>query len=568
VSVLLAASLATAVAAAGDDARSPVFRDVTREAGIDFVHFIGASGEHFMPETVGAGAALFDYDRDGDLDLYLVQGAMLGPGKALADSRYPYRGEVPPRSRLLRNELAPGAPADTIPRFTDVTAASRIDARGYGMGVAVGDVDNDGDLDLYVTNFGPNQLWRNQGDGTFTDVTLEAGADDPRWSVAAAFFDYDRDGWLDLYVGNYVGFRVASNKRCHAADGSPAYCAPGSYEPEPGRLLRNRGDGRFEDTTVRAGLGERGSVLGAVAADVDADGWIDLYVAVDQMPSQLWINLGDERFENQALVRGCAVNAAGRAEAGMGVDAGDVDGDGDLDLWKTHLTGETNTLYVNDGAGAFEDRTAASGLGPPSFAHTGFGTGLFDYDNDGRLDVVVANGAVTFLPELRHTGDPYPLHQPDLLFRGLGDGRFEDVTATAGPAFVERDVGRGVALGDVDNDGDTDLVITNNNGPARLLRNEVGSERRWVGLRLRDRHGRADVPGAMVRLKAADGAVFHRVVRGGSSYASAHDPRVLVGVGDAAGELSAEVTWPSGKRETFGPLADRAYSELVEGAGR
>jgi len=546
--------------------RTPYFRDVTREAGIDFTHFTGASGELYFVETVGAGAALFDYDGDGDLDLYLVQSAMLGP-KGIEAATFSPRGPLPLSDRLLRNDLDPGAAGDSPPRFVDVTEASGIRATGYGMGVATGDYDRDGHVDLYVTNFGPNQLWRNNGDGTFVDRTREAGADDPRWSVAAAFLDYDLDGWLDLYVGNYTNFRLASNKRCHSASGFPDYCAPGSYDPEPARLLRNRGDGTFEDATARAGVGEPGYTLGAVTADFDGDGWVDIFVALDQMPNQLWINQRDGTFVNEALLRGCAVNAVGIAEAGMGVDAGDVDQDGDLDVFITHFSQETNTLYLNDGAGGFEDATQASGLGPPSWPYTGFGTGFLDYDNDGRLDVLVVNGAVRFIPELYHARDPYPLHEPDQLFRNLGGGRFEDVTANAGPAFALPEVGRGAAFGDIDNDGDTDVVITNNNGPARLLRNEVGSARRWIGLRLVDRHGGDDVPGATVEVAAADGAVFLRLVRGGASYVSAHDPRVLVGLGDAEGALRARVRWPSGRIETFTGLPERTYTDLREGRG-
>ena len=373
------------------------------------------------------------------------------------------------------------------------------------MGVVAGDYDNDGWVDLYVLNFGPNQLWRNNGDGTFIDVTDTAGADDARWSVSGSFLDYDRDGWLDLYVSNYVNYSVANNVECF--NNIRTYCGPDGFVPVPDRLFRNQGDGTFEDATAVSQIGrEYGPALGVSTADLDGNGWIDIYVANDLSENRSWMNQGDGTFVNTAQFNGSAYNDVGDAEAGMGVDAGDFDGDGDDDLFVSHLITQTNTLYVNDGNGLFEDRSTRTGLGPPSLAFTGFGTAWFDYDNDGWLDVFVANGAVDLIPRLVQAGDPYPLHQTNQLFRNLGDGRFTEMSASGGNVFDLSEVSRGSAFGDIDNDGDIDIVLTNNNGPARLLLNMVGNRQHWVGLRLVDPDANRDMLGTRVAVIPADGA--------------------------------------------------------------
>ena len=363
------------------------------------------------------------------------------------------------------------------------------------MGVAAGDFDGDGRVDLYVTNLGPNRLWRNVGGGRFEDVTATASADDPRWSVPAAFFDYDGDGRLDLFVANYVDFNLGSHTLCTFGSGEPDYCSPKTYRAEPDRLLRNLGDGRFEQTTDRAGLAaEFGNGLGAAPADLDLDGRLDLYVANDGTPNQMWMNQGGGRFENRALFGGSAVNRRGEAEAGMGIGVGDMDGDGDEDLYVTHITGETSTLYLNDGDGLFTDAGMLAGLDTPSLPMTGFGTGWFDFDNDGDLDLLAVNGAVRRLDRARSgegaaaraaAGSDHERRfgQPNQLFRNLGGGRFEDASWLGGPAFAAYEVSRGAAFGDVDNDGDTDVLITNNSGPARLLLNLTGQDSGWIGLR-------------------------------------------------------------------------------------
>ncbi|HUO87448.1 MAG TPA: VCBS repeat-containing protein, partial [Thermoanaerobaculia bacterium] len=399
------------------------------DVGLDFVHVNGRHGELYFVENVGAGAALFDYDGDGDLDLYLVQGEALGP-----EAQRQGVGD-----RLFRNDLTRDADGRPVLRFTDVTAEAGLAEGEYGMGVAAGDFDGDGHVDLYVTNWGPNRLWRNRGDGTFEDVTAASGTGEPRWSVSATFVDYDRDGDLDLFVGNYVAFSYAVHKVCRSESGLRDYCTPLAFAAESDRLFENRGDGTFADATRAAGLDrvEPAGALGVVAADLDGDGWVDLYVANDLAPNHLWINRGDGTFREEALLAGCAVDGQGRAQASMGVDAADFDGDGDEDLFLTHLTGEANTLYVNDGSGMFRDGSIAAGLAAPSLPFTGFGTAFLDYDGDGRLDLLAANGAVRQIEALARAGDPYPLHQTNQLFRNLGAGadgrvRFADVSAAAG----------------------------------------------------------------------------------------------------------------------------------------
>ncbi|MDH3308683.1 MAG: VCBS repeat-containing protein, partial [Acidimicrobiia bacterium] len=470
--------------------RSQIFVDAAAETGLDFVHFNGMSGELYMAEIIAPGAALFDFDNDGDLDVYLPQGSMLGPGKTVADATFPPADPERLSDRLFRNELIGRSESGSAGalHFTDVTSASGLDTMTrYGMGVAAGDYDNDGWIDLYVTNLGPNQLLRNNGDDTFTDVTDIAGVGDPGWSVPAGFLDYDRDGWLDLFVANYVDFPFEDPVLCRDLTGARDYCGPASYPAQPDRLYRNRGDGTFEDVTARAGLKtEPRPALGVVIADLDDDGSSDIYVANDGEPNYFWANQGDGTFLDEALFAGCAVNASGKAEGSMGVDAADFDRDGDLDLFMTHLVAETNTVFVNDGQGLFSDRTSSTGLGAPSRLHTSFGTGWLDYDNDGWLDLVVVNGAVKKIEALARANDPFPMHEPNQLFRNLGDGsgRYEEVSDSAGSAFALSEVSRGAAIGDIDNDGDTDILIANNGGPVRLLLNQVGHASHWLGLEL------------------------------------------------------------------------------------
>jgi hypothetical protein len=560
--LLLGAGFA-AVGAGGQ--QPPIFEDVSREAGIDFVHFNGMAGDWTIAEITGAGAALFDFDGDGDLDAYLVQGAMLGGDMSRA--LFPWRGAEPPRGRLLRNDLEVGPDGTRRPRFVDVTGRSGIDAGGYGMGAATGDFDNDGRVDLYLTNLGPNRLYRNRGDGTFADVTGPSGTDDPRWSTGAAFLDYDRDGDLDLYVANYVDFESDPTRACYAGSSARDFCGPKAYRPVPDRLFRNRGDGTFDDVTASSGVASAwGAGFGVVAADLDGDDWLDIYVANDGDPNLLWINQRDGTFRNDALFAGAALDANGAAQASMGLDAGDFDGDGDEDLVMTHIVQESNALYVNDGRGLFEDRSIPSGIAAVSRSKTGFGVGWIDYDNDGWLDLLVLNGAVLSIPDLARQGDPYPLGMANDLLRNRGDGTFAVESERGGEAFARAEVGRGAAFGDVDNDGDADVLVTNNNGPARLLLNRAGNIRPWIGLRLLTAGGR-DALGARVEVIRRDGPSLWRRAGTDGSYCSARDPRVLVGLGSAADVTAVRVRWPSGRIETFGPPPRGRYVDLREGTG-
>jgi hypothetical protein len=475
------------------------------------------AGKFLYPEIMPPGVALFDYDNDGDLDVFAVQSV----GK----------------SRLFRNDLKDG-----VLHFTDVTAASGIVTNGYAMGVATGDFNNDGCVDLYVTALGPNQLFRNNCDGTFTDVSKASRTDDPGWSISATFFDYDRDGYVDLFVGNYVDYSVAANRQCFSMQGSLDYCPPHVYRAAPSHLYHNNHDGTFTDVTAKAGMSrEFGPALGAVAADFNGDGWPDLYVANDGQPNQLWINQGDGTFRNTALLAGAALSPEGEAKSSMGIDAGDFDNDGDEDLFITELTGQGHDLYVNDGAGSFDERSARSGIRLASLPFTGFGAGWIDIDNDGWLDLVTVNGAVTQNIEALARNERFSLQQKKQVFRNLGNGQFEDATKAAGPAFELPEVSRGLAFGDIDNDGDLDMVVGNDSGPLRLFINNVGNRKHWVGLNLR--------VGARVVVTTSDGRTIWRRAHTDGSYASARDPRVLVGLGDAGGPVKVRIIWPEGRTE-------------------
>jgi len=539
---------------------TPIFKEVAESVGLKFQHYNGMTGKFYLPEITGSGAALFDFDNDGDLDVFLVQGNVLEPNTKPGDTLFPWRGSQVPQGKLFRNDLR-----NHQLLFTDVTQQSGIVANGYGMGVAVGDINNDGLPDLYLTNLGSNQMYLNKGNGKFVDVTKESGTDDPRWSTSATFFDYDRDGWLDLMVVNYADFSVTNSPNCYAATTARDYCTPRVFRAPGNRLFHNKGNGSFEDVTAAAGIDKDfGHGLGIVTADFNDDGWTDIYVANDGDPNQLWINQKNGTFSNDALLAGAALNRNGQAEAGMGVDAGDFDGNGTDDIFVTHLMDETNTLYTNMSQTLFEDRTREAGLGMPGRRFTGFGTLFFDYDNDGWLDLFIANGAVQLLPDLVRKKDPFPLGQPNQLFHNTAKGRFVEVTDQAGPELQLIEVSRGAAFGDVDNDGDMDVLVTNNNGPARLFLNQIGNRNHWLGLRVIGKSGR-DMLGAHIEIVVSEKNVLRRRARTDGSYLSANDPRVIVGLGSASHVQTVRVLWPDGSIEEWKSLEADRYVSLKQG---
>ena len=538
------------------------FVDRAGAAGLDFVHVNGASGRFYIPEILAPGVAMIDVDNDGDLDVFAVQGRMLGE-----DQVQPAATSAQPRlrSRLYRNDLQPGADPAAL-RFSDITEGSGLDVAGYPMGVAAGDADNDGCVDLLVTGFGRSQFFRGRCDGTFAGATKAAGLDAPGWSVSASFLDYDRDGWLDLYIGNYVHYALDGKTQCHAAGGELDYCTPQAFRAQPDRLYHNERNGRFLEVSRRALVGGHfGPALGVSTADFDNDGWPDIFVANDGDVNQLWMNQRDGTFKDAALLAGIAVGAQGAPEGNMGVDAGDVDNDGDEDLFDTVLPGQGNNLWVNDGAAVFEDHSTRSRLASASLGVTGFGAAWIDVDNDGWLDLLTVNGAVS-LKASRRPG-PSPYAESKALFRNLGDGRFDNVTAQAGEVFGRLEVSRGAAFGDIDNDGDTDVLVANNNGPLRLLVNQAGSRQHWLGLRLIDGRGRPAI-GARVAVTRVDGRTLWRRARSDGSYASASDPRVLAGLGQSAGAVGVRVVWPTGEVERWKDVPADRYVTITQGTGQ
>ena len=547
--IALALILPPKAGSQGETQTSPaLFVDAADAAGLTFTHVTGETGQYYMAEQMGAGVALFDYDSDGDLDVYLVQGGAFGK---------PGAGDG---SRLFRNDLSVAANGRRTLRFTDVTATAGVGFRGYGMGAAVGDYDSDGDLDLLVTGFETAVLYRNNGDGTFTDATARSGIRETLWSTSAAFLDYDRDGRLDLFVARYLDFTLASNKVCNDAVGARDYCSPRAYKPVPAALYRNEGDGRFVSVSERAGIGKAfGAGLGVATGDYNGDGWPDIYVANDATPNQLWLNRGDGTFADEGLLSGAALNAAGNPEGSMGIASGDFDADGDEDLFITNIIGETFALYVNDGKAGFEDGRTRAGLAAPTAPYTGFGTDWFDYDNDGLLDLFIANGAVNIVEAQR--GQPRPFRMKNQLFRNAGGGRFVETGGSAGPALARADIARGAAFGDVDNDGDVDVIATNNGGRANLLLNqtvESGSRHHWLQVSLRQPSGNRFAFGAWVGVEREGQPSLWRRVRTDGSYLSASDGRLHFGLGASAAIGAVVIQWPDGVRERrTGIAADR-----------
>ncbi len=526
--------------AGAEGALSP-FTDITEQVNLSFVHEAAVDSTYYMPESIGSGGGFLDYDDDGDLDIYLLNGAWRSPSGS---------GVSQPKNRLFRQD-ADGS-------FTDVTESSGLGDVGYGMGLAVGDIDNDGDVDVYVTNAGPDALYRNERNGTFREITDSAGVDNPAWGASAAFFDFDLDGFLDLYVTNYVANDPAHT--CMDEAGRAEYCGPMAFPGVPDVLYRNRGDGTFEDVSVASGIATgRARGLGVVTADFDRDGWPDVYVANDSDPNRLWLNQRNATFRDAAPVLGAGVNALGRPEAGMGIAIGDLDADRDLDLFVTHLRRESNTLYRNTGKYGFQDETSRSRLHVPSLPYTGFGTGFLDFDHDGDLDITVVNGRVNRGPRLRETKGPsswWDLYaEPNSLYENTGDGTFEDVGASV-PALSEHvATSRGLAFGDVDNDGDIDLLVTSTGERARLLRNnnETGH---WLIVKAVDPDLKRSAIGAEITLWMP-GATRYAAVTSTYSFLSANDSRVHFGLGEAASVDSLRIRWPDGTETVHQVDVDR-----------
>ena len=550
----------------------PLFVESASAVGLDFVHVNGATGEYYMAEQMGAGAALLDYDGDGDLDVFLVQGGPLGvrPGSDRGQTGVrpgSDRGQTPPpdsaTSRLFRNDLD----ASGRLRFTDVTHRAGVELRAYGMGAAVADYNGDGHADLLVTAFGKETLYRNNGNGTFSDVTADAGVGDDLWSTSASFLDYDRDGHLDLFVANYLDFTVATNKTCFDSVGARDYCSPRAYRPVPARLYRNLGNGRFADVSESTGISRTyGAGLGVVAGDYNRDGWLDIYVANDATPNQLWMNARNGTFKDEGMISGAAVNAAGNPEGSMGIASGDADLDGDEDLFITNIIAETFAYYENDGRGNFEDARARVGLAAPTAGFTGFGADWIDYDNDGLLDLFVANGAVNIVEAQR--GQPTPFRMRNQLFRNTGKGRFEETSSAGGPAFARAEIGRGAAFGDIDNDGDVDILVTNNGGPVRLLVNQSPKERRSLQVTLEAPPPNRAALGAWVGVERTGQPTLWRRVKTDGSYLAASDPRLHFGVGSSGDVSAILVHWPDGQRERFTGIKSVGAITLRRGQGR
>jgi hypothetical protein len=533
------------------------FTDVTDEVGLRCVHDAGPVGTYFMPQLMGSGAALFDFDNDGLLDIYLVQNA--GPGEGHATNRLFRQGKDG--------------------HFTDVSAGSGLDVSGYGMGVAIGDVNNDGFPDVFLTEYGRVRLFLNNGDGkTFTDVTKEAGLDHLQWGTSASFVDFDRDGWLDIVFVSYVDYNPS--QPCNGARGGRDYCHPSMYEGTVPKLYRNRGKlsgpdapphgVRFEDVTLRSGLARiPGPGLGVVCADFNGDHWPDIFIANDSKPNRLWINQKDGTFKEEALQRGVALNVMGMTQANMGVALGDVDGDGLFDILVTHLSEETHTLWKQGPRGTFRDQTAAAQLASPRYRGTGFGTVLADFDNDGALDLAVVNGRVSRGAEFDVPGlDPFwrVYAERNQLFANDGKGRFQDISADNAPFCGTAAVGRGLAFGDLGNRGAVDLVVTSVAGPARVYRNDVANRGHYLVVRAFDPQLKRDAYGAEVTVRAGDRR-WMRWVNPGTSYLCSNDPRAHFGLGSAERVDGIEVTWPDGTTENFDGGAVNCQAVLAKGNG-
>jgi hypothetical protein len=525
------------------------FTDITQQAGIHFKHNSGAFGKKYLPETLGPGCAFLDYDGDSWQDILLVN-----------STNWPEK-KGPKTFLALYHNNQNGT-------FTDVTGQAGLAVEMYGLGVTVADYDNDGLEDIYVTAVGPNHLFRNVGGGKFADVTQKAGVGDPGFSTSAAWLDYDKDGKLDLFVCNYVEWSVEKDQFCTLDGKNKSYCTPQSYKGQSSTLYHNRGNGTFENVTQRAGLNDpSGKSLGVAVFDYNNDSWPDLFVADDTEPNKLYKNNGNGTFTDEALTAGVAFSEAGTPRAGMGVDTADYDGSGRQGIVIGNFTNESMALYRNDGTGLFTDEAGASGIGKMSAQSLTFATFFFDYDLDGLPDIFAANGHVSddiavVQPQVRYA-------QPPHLFRNKGKKKFEEVTARLGKAMQRAVVGRGAAYGDIDNDGDLDILMTANNGPARLLRNDNGNQNDLLKVRTVGTRSNRDGIGARLTLKTATGAKLMQVVKTGSSYCSQSELPLTFGLGksDPSKGMTLEIAWPSGQVEIIPEVKPNQSIIVQEGKG-
>ena len=528
------------------ESRIPLMRDVTKETGITFVHTDGSSGRRYIMETVTCGLALFDYNNDGLLDIYFVNGAPL-PG---APARKP-----PPRNELWRN--------DGNWHFTNVTDQAGVGDTGFGMGVTVGDYDNDGWPDIFVNNYGPNKLYHNNGDGTFTDVTEQAGVGGGnRMGAGAAFLDYDNDGDLDLYVANYVKFTEQSH-RVHYVKGYPMYAGPRDFPPEPDQLYRNNGDGTFTDVSMETGIGTHaGSGMGIVCSDYDNDGDTDVFVLNDVAGNFLFRNDGQGHFEEVGLETGFAYNGSGDELGSMGIDCGDYDNDGWLDFFMTSYQAELPVLYRNLGNGTLEDVTVVTGAGQGCLPYVNWGTGLIDFNNDGWKDLFIACGHLQDNIDLYDDSTAYAVR--NILLLNRGNGTFEDVSRRCGDGLDPVYSSRGAVFGDLDNDGDIDIVVLNSREKPTIIRNDQRSGNHWVQITLRGVQSNRDGVGAKIKI-VAGGLTQVDEVHSGRGYQSYWGPRLHFGLGRAAVIDRIEIHWPSGKTQVFEHLPVDRFITFTEG---
>lgn len=525
----------------------PQFTDVTESCGLDFVHTDGGSGRKFFVEQFCSGCGFVDYDGDGWIDIIGISGAPL-PG---------YKSQKTPRAELYHN--------NHDGTFTKVTDQAHFLNDGYGGGLCAGDYDNDGDVDVFVTNVGTCKLFRNNGDGTFTDATTAAHADVKGLCTSSAFGDYDRDGDLDLYVCRYIKYSLDQDRWCSQIKGKKSYCGPEVYPGNSDVLLRNNGDGTFTDVAKTSGIASlKPKSLGVVWTDYNNDGWQDIYLACDLVPNVLWRNNKDGTFTDVALEAGVSYNDDGAAEAGMGVDAQDYDNDGNVDIIVTNYSYESYALYHNEGNGAFTYVSSKAGISEPTLLPLGFGVHLFDFNLDGRRDLFFANGHV--LDDVHEYNQTLEYAQKNQLFLNRGNDTFEEVTNKVGAAFQKKFVARGSAVGDYDNDGDFDVLVANNKGPLRLLRNDGGNNNAWLTVKIVGTRSNRDGIGARVTVECA-GKRQTAELHSGSSYLSQSDLRLNFGLGNAQRADDVTVLWPSGARESFGPQRARQFVRLREGTG-